>query len=332
MVDSISRTREDIHSGELTVELFRDAHFDFLGRKWWFILPSLILILAGLASLMAKGGPRYGIDFRGGAEMEIRWEGAPPVERIRAAVSSRLAGVSVVAAHDLTGSNEVVVSAELPAGGDATTLRQTIAEALSTITTQYSIRSFEVIGPQIGEDLRRQALMATAGASGGMLLYLSYRFRLAYGVAAVTAMLHDALITIGLLSLLHQEISLTVVAALLTLIGYSMNDTIVVFDRVRENRRLNIHGREPLAATINRSINQTLSRTVLTSGLTLLTAVSLLLFGGQVLRGFSLTLVIGIVVGTFSSIFIASPILLALEHWHTGWNASRGSLPAGGVR
>ncbi|HLJ26375.1 MAG TPA: protein translocase subunit SecF [Candidatus Angelobacter sp.] len=312
------------------MELFRDTHFDFLGRKWWFIFPSLILILAGLASILARGGLLYSIDFKGGAEMEVRWQGAPPIERIRAAVSSRLKGVSVVAAHDLTGSSEVLVSAELPAGEDLTSVRQTIDQALSTISTRYSIRNFEVIGPQIGEDLRRQALMATAGASGGMLLYLSYRFRPVYGVAAVVAMAHDALITIGLFSLLHQEISLTVVAALLTLIGYSMNDTIVVFDRIRENRRA--HGREPLAETINSSINQTLSRTVLTSGLTLLTALSLLFFGGQVLHGFSLALVIGIVVGTFSSIFIASPILLAWENWRATSSAPHASLPAGGLR
>ena len=312
------------------MEIFKDTRFDFLGRKWWFILPSLILSFAGLLSLLVKGGPRYGIDFQGGALMEVRWEGAPPIERIRAAVSYRLSGVSVVAAHDLTGSNEVLVSAELPAEGDLTALRQTIDQALSTVSTKYSIRSFEVIGPQIGSDLRRQALMATAGASAGMLLYLAWRFRIVYGVAAVVAMAHDAFITVGLFSLVNQEISLTVVAALLTLIGYSMNDTIVVFDRIRENR--NMYGREPLAETINRSINQTLSRTVLTSGLTLLTALSLLLFGGQVLHGFSLALVIGIVVGTFSSIFIASPILLAWERWRTGWSAQHVSLPTGGLR
>jgi len=293
------------------MELFKDIHFDFLGRKWWFILPSLFLIIAGLASLTVNG-PRYSIDFLGGAVMEVRWDGALPIDRVRSAVSSRLAGASVVAAHDLTGSNDVLVSAQTPAQADLTSVRQTIDQSLSSLGARYSIRSFEAIGPQIGADLRRQALLATGGASGGMLLYLAWRFRLAYGVAAVVAMAHDAIITVGLLSLMHQEISLTVVAALLTLIGYSMNDTIVVFDRIRENRRLG--RREPLSETINRSINQTLSRTVLTSGLTLLTALSLLLFGGPVLYGFSLVLVIGIVVGTFSSIFIASPILLALEN------------------
>jgi preprotein translocase subunit SecF len=312
------------------MELFRDTSFDFLGRKWWFILPSLILTLAGLVSLALNGGPRYSIDFLGGAVMDVRWEGTPPIDRIRDAVSSKLTGVSVVAAHDLTGSNEVLVSAEPPANGDLPALRQTIDQALTTVSARYSIRSFDVIGPQIGADLRHQAIMAIGGASSGMLAYLAWRFRTVYGVAAVIAMAHDALITIGLFSLLNQEISLTVVAALLTLVGYSMNDTIVVFDRIRENRRK--YTREPLADVINRSINQTLSRTILTSGLTLLTALSLLLLGGPVLRGFSLALVIGIVVGTFSSIFIASPILLAWEQRRAAWSARAQALPAGGVR
>jgi preprotein translocase subunit SecF len=296
------------------MELFRNTRFDFLGRKWWFILPSLILTFAGLVSLLIHGGPKYGIDFLGGAVMDVRWDGTPPIERIRAALKSRLSGVSVMIAHDLAGSNEVLISADVSAK------RETIEQALSTVSTHYSIRSFEAIGPQIGADLRRQALMATGGATGGMLAYLAWRFRTIYGVAAVVAMAHDAFITVGLFSLLNQENSLTVVDALLTLIGYSMNDTIVVFDRIRENRREHRH--EPLAALINRSINQTLSRTILTSGLTLLTAISLLLFGGPVLHGFSLALVFGIIVGTFSSIFIASPILLA---WEKAW-------PTGGVR
>lgn len=304
------------------MELFKDTHFNFLGRKWWFILPSLILIAAGLLSIVAHGGLLYGIDFKGGAAMDVRWESRPPVERIRAALSPWLKAASVVMAHDLAGSNEVVISAEVPAADELAGLRQKIDQTLSTLGARYEIRDFQAIGPQVSEDLRRQALMATAGASGGMLLYLTYRFRSIYGVAAVIAMAHDVAITIGLLSLLHREISLTVVAALLTLVGYSMNDTIVVFDRIRENRRLG--GREPLENIINRSINQTLSRTVLTSGLTLLTAAALLMFGGPALRGFSLTLVIGIVVGTFSSIFIASPILLAWEQ--------RRSLSSGGAR
>ena len=293
------------------MELFKNADFDFLGKKWWFIVPSLVLIVAGLASIVAQHGLSYGVDFKGGTQTAIRWDGTPPIGNIRSAISSKLQGVTVVAAHGAGGSNEVIVSTALLPQENVTAVRQTIERALSSVTTHYSIRDYEAIGPQVSQDLRHQAAMATAGASGGMLLYLSYRFRLGYAVAAVLAMAHDAIITIGLFSLLHQEISLTVVAALLTLIGYSMNDTIVVFDRVRENRRT--QPRAPLALIINRSINQTLSRTVLTSGLTLLTALSLLLFGGPVLHGFSLVLVIGILVGTFSSVYIASPILLAWD-------------------
>lgn len=295
------------------MELFKKTRFDFLGKKWPFIGASLVLTVAGLISLAVRGGPRYGIEFRGGAVMEVRWPGAPPVERIRAALSSRLDGVSVVAAHDQAGSHELLISTHLPDERELPSLRQTISAVLARWDTEphWSIRSFEVIGPQIGADLRRQAIGATVSASAGMLAYLAWRFQWVYGAAAVAAVVHDTLITVGLFSLANKEISLTVVAALLTLIGYSMNDTIVVFDRIRENRKLS--PREPLAAIVNLSINQTLSRTVLTSGLTLLTALSLLLFGGPVLHGFSFALVAGIVVGTYSSIFVASPILVAWE-------------------
>jgi preprotein translocase subunit SecF len=326
----MQRLTAEVCLERLFMELFKETHFDFLGRKWWFIVPSLVLTLAGLVSLFLKGGPRYSIDFLGGAVMDVRWEGKPPIERIRTAVSSRLSGVSVVAAHGLAGSNEVLISVQLHSQSDLPGLRQTLDQALFTLNSKYSIRSFEVIGPEIGADLRQQALLATAGASAGMLLYLGWRFRLTYGAAAVLAMAHDAVITLGLFSLFNKEVSLTVVAALLTLIGYSMNDTIVVFDRIRENRRS--AGRAPLAETINRSINQTLSRTILTSGLTLLTALALFFFGGTVLHGFSLALVIGIIVGTFSSIFIASPILLAGEQSGTRLSATPVSMPTGGVR
>jgi preprotein translocase subunit SecF len=145
---------------KLNMEIFRDTHFDFLGRKWWFILPSLILTFAGLVSLLLNGGPRYSIDFSGGAIMDVRWEGTAPIERIRTAVSSRLSAVSVVAAHDLAGSNEVLVSAQTPAQEDLTTLRRTIVDSLSTVDGRFSILSFEAVGPQIGADLRRQALLA----------------------------------------------------------------------------------------------------------------------------------------------------------------------------
>ena len=298
------------------MELFKDTRFDFLGKQKLFIALSLLLTAAGLISLLAKGGPRYGIDFLGGAVMDVAWSGTPPVPQIRSALAARLPNNSVVEAHDLTGSNELLISTRWDSDQDFTAVEQTIRQALSATGGHYTVRDFQAIGPQIGADLRRQALFATASASTGMLAYLAWRFRWIYGAAAVIAVVHDTFITIGLFSLANKEISLTVVAALLTLIGYSMNDTIVVFDRIRENRRLN--PREPIRKIVNLSINQTLSRTVLTSGLTLLTALALLLFGGLVLNGFSLALTLGILVGTYSSIFVASPILVAWERWAAG--------------
>ncbi len=187
--------------------------------------------------------------------------------------------------------------------------QQVIATLKSQCTLgQFTIRGAETVGPKVGKELTNQAIRATLYALAGMLVYVAFRFEWIYGVAAVVAVFHDTIITLGLFSLTNKEISLTVVAALLTLVGYSMNDTIVVFDRIREN--LKLMRRESLESLINISVNQTLSRTVLTSGLTLLTALALWLFGGEVLNGFSFALVCGIIVGTYSSVFIASPILI----------------------
>jgi len=192
------------------------------------------------------------------------------------------------------------------------------AEVVSSLkegfyTSDFVVRNVEIVGPQVGGQLRHQAVMATLYSLGGMLIYLWFRFEMIYGVGAVVACFHDTIITVGFFSLLDKEISLTVIAAILTLIGYSMNDTIVVFDRIRENIKL--LRREPLADIVNKSINQTLSRTILTSGLTFLTVLSLYLFGGEVLRGFSLALVIGILIGTYSSIAVAAPMLVAYQDW-----------------
>ena len=190
----------------------------------------------------------------------------------------------------------------------------------------FHVFSVEIIGPQVGAALRKQALLATLYSLAGMLVYLWFRFELIYGVAAVVAVFHDTLITVGAFSLTNKEITLTVIAAILTLIGYSMNDTIVVFDRIRENLRLS--RRETLTTVVNRSINQTLSRTVLTSGLTFLTVLSLFLFGGEVLHGFSFALVIGILIGTYSSIAVAAPMLVAYQEWRAK-RGKRAVLPAG---
>jgi preprotein translocase subunit SecF len=184
--------------------------------------------------------------------------------------------------------------------------------------SDFGVYNVEIVGPQVGKQLQNQALWATGLSLAGMLVYLAFRFELIYGVAAVITVFHDTLITVGAFSLTNKPISLTVIAAILTLIGYSNNDTIVVFDRIREN--LKLMRREKLADIVNRSINQTLSRTILTAGLTFLTVLALFVFGGEVLHGFSFALVIGILIGTYSSIAIAAPILVAYQDWRTNRN------------
>lgn len=370
------------------MEIFKHTNFDFLGKKWPFIIVSLLLTAAGLSSLWIKGGPRYGIDFTGGALMDVNFIKRPPAEAIRSALHKRVSGEIEV--QEVSNSQEVLISSGAanehalqaarndmiatlnatfnPGAGDkldinnagqtalADALRQPLAnasvamsddqlQALAKAITNYrdahsglirnldelsaapgvtpkilsvikqvcyagnfNIRSFEFVGPKIGADLRQQAINVVLIALGAMLVYIAFRFEWIYGVAAVIAVFHDTIITIGLFSIFNKQIDLTVIAALLTLVGYSMNDTIVTFDRIRENLKLQVRGSFPYI--VNLSINQTLSRTVLTSGLTFLTALSLFLFGGQVLNGFSFALVIGIIIGTYSSIFIASPILI----------------------
>jgi len=193
--------------------------------------------------------------------------------------------------------------------------------------SDFGVYNVEIVGPQVGAQLRKQAVLATLYSLAGMLVYLAFRFEWIYGVAAVVTVFHDTLITLGAFSLTNKPISLTVIAAILTLIGYSNNDTIVVFDRIREN--LKLMRREKLSDIVNKSINQTLSRTILTAGLTFLTVLALYLFGGEVLHGFSFALVIGIIIGTYSSIAIAAPILVAYQEGRTNRGQGAVALPAG---
>lgn len=375
-----------------SMELFKNTNFDFLGKKWPFIIASLVLTVAGLGSLALRGGPNYGIDFKGGAVLYLRFNQEPPVQKIRTALESKVRGE--ISVQQITGQPEVLVGTEISNEKELNANRQIIEDTLRTtfgatngkldlnnsaageladrlrepllqasvalseeelqqlvknveafraskggllnsldqlngvtgvspqilqaikqqcVLGPFTILSADVVGPKIGKDLQRQAILATLYALGGMLVYIAFRFEWIYGVAAVIAVFHDTIITIGLFSLFNYQISLTVVAALLTLVGYSMNDTIVVFDRIREN--LKLVRRESLTNVINLSVNQTLSRTILTSGLTFLTAISLFLFGGQVLHSFAFALVVGIIVGTYSSIFIASPILVFWQNF-----------------
>jgi preprotein translocase subunit SecF len=313
------------------VELFHGVNIDWLGKKWYFLGFSLIFRVAGIISMGMHwsqiGSPvPLGVDFRGGTEVQVQFRQTPDVAAIRAATMAAGIKDASVVIYDVPSTNQVLIS--LPEQSNESSLdagRQQIVDALqSHYGNPFSVRNVQVVGPTVGHQLEAQALKATLLSMAGMLVYLWFRFQLIYGVAAVVACFHDTLITIGAFALLNRELSLTVIAAILTLVGYSMNDTIVVFDRIREN--LALSRKETLPDVVNRSINQTLSRTVLTSGLTFLTVLSLYIFGGQVLKGFSLALVIGILIGTYSSIAVASPMLVAWQEWRGKGKAV--SLPA----
>jgi preprotein translocase subunit SecF len=287
------------------VEFFHSVNIDWLGKKWYFLAFSLIFSVSGIISMAMHwariGSPvPLGVDFRGGTQLEVQFKQRPDLEQIRQAAGAAGIRDASVVNYDVTSRNEVLIS--LPEQHVESSLdvgRQQIEDALRAKFGQnsFEIRNVQVVGPTVGRQLEKQATLATLYSLLGMLIYLWFRFQLIYGVAAVVACFHDTLITVGFFALTNQEISLTVIAAILTLVGYSMNDTIVVFDRIRENLRLS--RRESLPDVVNRSINQTLSRTVLTSGLTFLTVLSLLIFGGPVLRGFSFALVVGILIGTY---------------------------------
>ncbi len=315
------------------MELFRQTNIDWLGKKWYFLGFSLIFSIAGVLSMLFWHGIPRGVDFKGGTLVYVKFDSTPNEDHLRRALD--LAGIRDFSIQRISGSlgqaaNEEVISLPQSSAADAShdAGRVRLLDALHANyhDSGFDVQQAQIVGPTAGRQLQKQAWLATLYSLLGMLIYLWFRFELIYGVAAVVAVFHDTLITVGAFSLTNQEITLTVIAAILTLIGYSMNDTIVVFDRIREN--LALSRRESLTDVVNRSINQTLSRTVISSGLTFLTVLSLYLFGGEVLHGFSFALVVGILIGTYSSIAVAAPMLVAYQDWR----ASRGkvaTLPAG---
>ena len=320
------------------MEFFHNVDVDWLGKKWYFLAFSLIFSVAGVISMsyhwVRIGSPvPLGVDFSGGTQVQVQFKQAPDLTRIRQAIDAAGHKNASISAYGQANNNEVLISLPEPKSEAAVDQgRADIENALrSHYTSNFDVRGVQSVGGTVSHQLERQAGLATLYSLLGMLVYLWFRFQLIYGVAAVVACFHDTLITVGAFSLASSfgrsdlEMSLTVIAAILTLIGYSMNDTIVVFDRIRENLRLT--RREPLPVLVNRSINQTLSRTVLTSGLTFLTVLSLYVFGGQVLKGFSFALVVGILIGTYSSIAVASPMLVAWQEWRAG-KGKAAALPA----
>jgi preprotein translocase subunit SecF len=325
------RLKPGTEEGIGNVELFRNVNIDWLGKKWYFLGFSLLFSVAGVISMGMHwariGSPvPLGVDFKGGTQVQVQFQNAPDANAIRSATDAAGIKDATIVVFDEASKREMLISLPTPSDASLDAGRKEIVDALTAHYNNPIVStSVQIVGPTVGRQLEKQAALATLYSLIAMLIYLWFRFQLIYGVAAVVAVFHDTLITVGFFALFDKELSLTVIAAILTLVGYSMNDTIVVFDRIRENLRLS--RRESLTDVVNRSINQTLSRTVLTSGLTFLTVLALFLFGGEVLHSFSFALVVGILIGTYSSIAVAAPMLVAYQDWR----ASKGKaalLPA----
>jgi preprotein translocase subunit SecF len=291
-------------------------NLDFVGKRKIAIIISLVLLVIGCGSLLAKGGPEYGIDFSGGTLVQIKFNNTTTAADLRSGLGKLdLRGLTIQQVGD--GGNEYLVRVQ-----ESSDNLETLAGKIqSTLEGKYGagkleIRRTEMVGPQVGKDLRNKGVQAIFFAIIGMLAYITFRFEFRFGAGAVVALFHDVLITLGLMSLLNLEIDLTVIAGFLALVGYSVNDTVIVCDRIRENMG-KLHN-QPLGEIINRSINETLSRTVMTSGLTLLSVLALYLVGGSVIHNFAFVLLVGIIIGTYSSIFIASPVLLFWESFRAG--------------
>ncbi len=293
------------------MRILDNPNVDFLKWRWYALALSAAVIGAGVFTIVSRGGLPLGVDFSGGTVIRIKFEKPTSESAVRSALPDP--GNSIVQTYGAAGDNEILI--RLPLTGDQANADAQAAEveaALKAANVGSFIRqSKEVVGPVIGEDLRSKGFWATVSSLGGILLYIWFRFRLTFAIGAIVATFHDVLVTLVFLTWFGYDISLNVVAALLTITGYSVNDTIVVFDRVRENQR--VSKREPIQAVVNRSVNQTLSRTIITAGTTFLSVVALYLFGGDVLEGLAFTLLVGIVAGTYSTVFIASAIAIILS-------------------
>ena len=292
------------------MEILKNPNFDFLGKARFFIALSLLVILGG-GLLISRQGLRYGVEFSGGTQLIVKFSSAPQIEEIRAAVEREAPG-AVIQTYDDPAKNQVLIRlAAPPSDTELTAPAQRVLDGLKSGYPGNPVleSSSEIVGPIVGAELRRKAIQLTLWGLLFQLIYIAWRFKGAiWGAAATIACLHDVLVCLTFLALFRYEITLNVIAALLTLVGYSVNDTIVIFDRAREN--LKQKRKEPLAKILNDSLNQTLTRTLISNGTTFLAVLGLYLFGGEVLRGFGFTMVVGILVGTYSTVYIASPIVI----------------------
>ena len=291
------------------IELFKNPNYDFIGKRKWAYYVSIAFTLLSLGSLVVRGGLRYDIDFTGGTLMQARFEGAPSVAQIRASLARIQLGEAVI--QQFGDAREFVIRLPLASvTSEEVARRVQAALAGDAQLGKFEIRRVEFVGPQVGRDLQLQAIYAVLAGLIGILLYIAVRFDLRGGVAAIIAVFHDVLVCLGALSLTNREFSLPVLAALLTIIGYSVNDTIVAYDRLRENRGRFVPKGRTFAQQMNDAVNQTLSRTVLTSLTTFFSAAVLLFFGGKTLEDFAFVLFIGVITGTYSTTYIAAAIVV----------------------
>jgi preprotein translocase subunit SecF len=292
-----------------------DVNIDFISKRRYAAVISVVLILVGLAALVVRGGPNYGVDFVGGTVVQVRFNQATDAVQIKELLVPKVLTSAVVQRFG-DEDNEFLIRAEETDDG-LQGMRTALMQRLEQEYGQGSaeLRRIEMVGPQVGKDLRKKGLMAIVYAMVGILLYISWRFELRFAVGAIVALLHDVTLTFGAFSLFDKEIGLPIIAAFLAIIGYSLNDTIIVYDRIRENRG-RYHDKS-FAELINRSINDTLSRSILPSSTTLLVVLSLFIFGGGVIHDFAFALLIGVIVGTYSSIYIVSPVLLMWDKFQT---------------
>lgn len=299
------------------IEIFKSPNYNFIGRRRWAYLLSVVFIGVGLVSMVAKGGLRYDIDFAGGTLVQVRFAEPPRIEKIRAGLATVQLGESVI--QEFGDPREYIV--RLPLG--ATTFEEVSRRVQGALAGDPSLGKFEIrrvefVGPQVGKDLQLQAVYAVLTGLVCILLYIAFRFDLKGGVAAIVAVFHDVLVSLGALSLTNREFSLTVLAGLLTIIGYSVNDTIVAYDRLRENRGRFVPKGQTFEQQMNTAINQTLSRTVLTALTVFFSTAILLFFGGKVLEDMAFTLFVGVITGTYSTVYIAGALVVDWTNWVEG--------------
>ena len=298
------------------MKFFSNPNYDFVRWRWHAITLSLLVILAGVA-VIATRGLQKGVDFEGGTIVIVKFDTPKRIDEVRAAITSGVAGGgdAVVQDYGPSGSGTVMIRVRRTgheSGGELSQEAEAVFAALKKSPLGgFTVVGTEIVGPVVGEQLRRQGILATVLALAGIMAYIALRFQLSFAVGAIVATLHDLLVCMAFLAFFRYDLTLNVIAGLLTITGYSVNDTIVIFDRVRENTR----GRrgENLAAVVNTAVNQTLSRTIITAGTTLLSVIALYLFGGDVLEGFAFTMLVGIISGTYSTVFIAAAIAIMLQ-------------------